>query len=258
MRAARAPRRPMRNLKLTVAYVGTRYSGWQIQPQRPTVQGVLEDGLRRLLGGPVGLAGAGRTDAGVHARGQVASFRTVSRIPPAGLRRGLNDLLPEDIAVMEVEEVPDGFHARADARGKEYCYRVIRDEVASPFESPYAAHVRGPLDVEAMRAAAARLVGRHDFTSFCAADTEIEDRVRTLAAATIETDGARLVCRVRGDGFLRHMVRTLAGTLIEAGRGRLAPDSIPAILAARDRRRAGPCAPARGLTLERVFYTEGP
>ena len=258
MRPARTPRRRMRNLKLIVAYVGTRYSGWQIQPDRPTVQGLLEVRLTRLLGERVSLAGAGRTDAGVHARGQVASFRTASRIPPEGLRRGLNDRLPEDVAVLAVEEVPDSFHARADARGKEYCYRVTRDDVVSPFDAPFVAQVRGPLDLAAMRDASARLVGRHDFTSFCAAGTEIEDKARTIRLSTIEEDGAGLTYRVRGNGFLRHMVRTLAGTLIETGRGRIAPDAIPAILEGRDRRLAGPCAPARGLVLERVFYGEVP
>jgi tRNA pseudouridine38-40 synthase len=186
----------------------------------------------------------------------VASFRTASWIPPDGLRRAVNAALPDDVAVLSVEEVPEGFHARADARGKEYAYRIARGEVLSPFDAPFAAHVRGPLEVAAMRRAAALLAGRHDFTSFCAADTEVEDRVRSIAGWDLVDEGPYLTYRVRGDGFLRHMVRTLAGTLIEVGRGRIAADAIPEVLAAGDRRRAGPCAPARGLVLERVLYGE--
>jgi tRNA pseudouridine38-40 synthase len=247
----------MRNLKLVVSYVGTRFSGWQVQPGRPTVQGLLEDRIGRMLAQTVRIAGAGRTDAGVHARAQVANFATAARIPGEGLRRGLNDLLPEDIAVMRVEEAPESFHARADARGKEYLYRISRAEVVSPFDAPFVATVRGDLDVEAMRRAARLVRGTHDFTSFCPVDSEIVDRVRTLSVSEVSGVGPEIHYRVIGSGFLRHMVRTLAGTLILAGRGRLDPGSVPRILEARDRRQAGPVAPARGLCLERVLYEEG-
>jgi tRNA pseudouridine38-40 synthase len=246
----------MRTFRMIVAYVGTRYAGWQVQPERATVQGVLEAALGAMLKERVRVAGAGRTDAGVHAAGQVASFTSACRIPPEGLRRGLNARLPEDIRVMLAEEAAPGFHARSDARGKEYRYRMTRAEVVSPFDAPFAAAVRGPLDLEAMGAAAAGLLGRHDFTSFCASECRVENKERTLHESRLVESGPFLEYRVRGDGFLQHMVRTLVGTLILVGRGRLAPGAIPSILAARDRRAAGPCAPPRGLVLEKVFYGE--
>jgi tRNA pseudouridine38-40 synthase len=244
----------VRNIRLTVAYVGTRFAGWQVQPGRETIQGVLEERLSAMLQERVRLAGAGRTDAGVHARAQVANFASESRIPLDGLVRGANTRLPWEIAITSAEEVAPAFHARADARSKEYRYRIVTGGVVSPFEAPFVAAVFGPLDVAAMREAAARLVGRHDFTSFCPAQTPIEDKVRTVTLSTVVEEGDRVEYRVRADGFLRHMVRTLAGTLILVGRRRLAPSSLDAILAARDRRAAGPKAPARGLTLQAVFY----
>ena len=248
----------MRNFRMIVAYVGTRYSGWQVQPEQATVQGVLEGTIAALLQEKVRLAGAGRTDAGVHAAGQVANFLSPSRIPAEGLRRGLNDRLPEDIRIMRVEETAPGFHARADARGKEYRYRIARAEVVSPFDAPFAAAVRGPLDLAAMRSAAAAFEGRHDFTSFCATQCRIENKERTVSRSDLAESGPFLEYRVRADGFLQHMVRTLVGTLILVGKGRMPSGSIPAILEARDRRAAGPCAPPRGLVLEKVFYEEEP
>jgi tRNA pseudouridine38-40 synthase len=248
----------MRNLKMTLAYVGTLYAGWQVQPRQPTIQGVLEARLTRMLQEKVRIAGAGRTDAGVHARGQVANFLTASRIPLAGLRRGLNAILPEDVRVMEVEEAPDGFQARADAYSKEYVYRIACAEVISPFDSPFVAAVRGHLDTERMGEAARRFLGRHDFRSFCPAQVQLEDTRRTLFESRIERRGDRVEYRVRGDGFLQHMVRTLAGTLIQIGRGLRPPEAVEEMIQARDRRAAGPCAAARGLVLERVFYEEVP
>ncbi|HEU4401116.1 MAG TPA: tRNA pseudouridine(38-40) synthase TruA [Candidatus Polarisedimenticolia bacterium] len=247
----------MRNIKMTVAYVGTRYAGWQVQPGRETVQGVLEAALSRLLQESIRIAGAGRTDAGVHARGQVANFPSASRIPLEGLQRGLNARLPDDIRIMRAEEAAPGFHARSDARSKEYLYRVARTRVLSPFDVPFAAEVHGPLDAAAMGAAAAAFVGTHDFTSMCAASCRVENRVRTVTLSVVEEAGDFLQYRVRAGGFLQHMVRTMAGTLILVGRGRIPADAIGRILLARDRRAGGPCAPARGLTLERVFYEEG-
>jgi tRNA pseudouridine38-40 synthase len=244
----------MRTLRMTVAYVGTRFAGWQVQPGRPTIQGVLEDRLSRMIQETVRLAGAGRTDAGVHALAQVASFTTGCRVPLDGLRRGLNARLPIDIRMLAAEEVAEGFHARSDARGKEYRYRFSRAEVVSPFTAPFVTQVFAPLDVPAMQEAARRFEGRHDFTSFVPAGCTIEDRVRTVTLSRLDEDGDELVYLVRGEGFLRHMVRTIAGTLLEVGRGRIRPSDLGAILQARDRRRAGPCAPARGLALVRVFY----
>src|SRR5262245_56813776 len=246
----------MRNVRLTIAYVGTRYAGWQVQPGRPTIQGVLEDRLTRMLQEKVSLAGAGRTDSGVHAQAQVANFATARDLSLDGLRRGLNAILPEDIRVMEARDVDGSFHARSDARSKSYRYRLSRAEVVSPFVAPFVHPVRGRLDVGAMQEAAARFVGRHDFTSFSPASCELEDRVRHLMQARLEEPGEEIVFHVRGRGFLRHMIRTMVGTLLVVGKGRLAPDGIDAILQARDRRAAGPVAAARGLTLMRVFYAE--
>ena len=242
---------------MTIAYDGTSFAGWQVQPGRPTIQGAIEATLGRMLGETTRLAGAGRTDAGVHALGQVASFSTGRAIPPDGLRRGLNARLPGAIRVVAAEVAPDGFHARTDARAKDYRYRLSRAEVVLPFTAPFVAPVRGRLDVEAMREAALRLTGRHDFTSFCPADCAIEDRSRTIHVSEIAEAADEVVYEVRGEGFLRHMVRTIVGTLVEVGRGRIRPAEIDAILAAKDRRRAGPCAPARGLVLVRVLYDGG-
>jgi tRNA pseudouridine38-40 synthase len=239
---------------MTIAYVGTSFAGWQIQPGRPTVQGVIEAALGRMLGETTRLAGAGRTDSGVHALGQVASFTTDRAIPPDGLRSGLNSRLPEAIRILAAEEAPEGFHARSDARAKDYRYRLSRAAVVLPFVAPFVAPIRGGIDVGAMREAARRLAGRHNFTSFCPADCAIEDRDRTIHASEIAEREDEIVYEVRGEGFLRHMVRTIVGTLVEVGRGRIRPADIDAILAARDRRRAGPCAPARGLVLVRVLY----
>ena len=247
----------MRNIKMIVAYVGTRYSGWQVQPNRETIQGVLEARLSGMLQERVRLAGAGRTDAGVHARGQVANFSTATSVPLDGLRRGLNARLPDDIRVLRADEVDARFHARADARSKEYRYRIARAEVVSPFDAPFAAVVRGHIDVGAMSRAAERFVGTHDFDSFCPAGCAIDNKRRTIHLSRVFVEGDFLEYRVRANGFLQHMVRTIAGTLIDIGRGRRDSASVDAILAARDRRAAGPCAPPRGLVLEEVFYGEG-
>jgi tRNA pseudouridine38-40 synthase len=246
----------MRNIRMTLAYVGTHYAGWQVQPARATIQGALEDRLSRLLQERVRIAGAGRTDAGVHARGQVANFNTASRIQPGGLQRGLNARLPADIRVVLAEEVDIDFHARADARGKEYRYRMARGEFISPFDAPFVTAIRGDIDPEGMREAAALFLGSHDFGAFCPANCRLENKHRTIVLSEVIEEGPFLEYRVRGNGFLRHMVRTIAGTLIDIGQGRRPPGAISDILASRDRRAAGPNAPARGLVLERVFYEE--
>ncbi len=246
----------MRNLKMTIAYVGTPFAGWQVQPRLATVQGIIEDRLSRMLQERVRIAGAGRTDAGVHARGQVANFPTASRIPPEGLRRGLNARLPREIRVMHVEDVPESFHARTDARSKEYRYRIDLRETVSPFDAPFVAPVRGPLDLAAMRRAAALLLGSHDFSSFCASRCRVEERARIVTLSEVGERDGFVEYRVQANGFLRHMVRALVGTLTLIGQGRLDASAIPGILTARDRRAAGPCAPPQGLVLENVFYGE--
>ncbi len=248
----------MRTLKLQVQYVGTSYHGWQVQPDRPTVQGHLERALSRMTGERIRVSGAGRTDAGVHARGQVASFTTASGIPCRGLLQGANGLLPPDIRVMSVEEAAPGFHARHHALSKDYCYRFSTARVLSPFLAPTVESLRGELDVARMERAAHYFLGRHDFTAFCGAEGRQKDAVRNVSVSSFgEEPGSVRVYRISADGFLQYLVRTIVGTLFEAGRGRIDPDSIPEIFASRDRTRAGPTAAARGLTLEKVHYPEG-
>ena len=254
----------MRILKLTLAYDGTRLVGWQRQAAGDSVQGVLEDALARFEGGPVTVHGAGRTDAGVHALGQVASVEVTFAHDPATLARALNAQLPDDVRVLAVEDAAPGFHARFDARSKTYRYCIRNGPVASPFERPFAWHVPQPLDVEAMRQAASRLLGRHDFSAFRSIGTDVADSVRTLhASAIVETagaipwlgdDGPLLTYEVTGDGFLRHMVRAIVGTLVEVGRGWRDPAQMDALLQSGDRARAGATAPPHGLFLVRVVY----
>ncbi len=244
-----------RRLRLDVSYLGTRFEGWQAQePPRGgreprTVQGVLELALSGLLGTPLRLHGAGRTDAGVHAEGQVAHVDLAERapaIPPGGRLRALNGRLPEDVRVTDVAAVPPGWHARFSASGKRYRYRLRRGLFLPPHAGLVEALAHERLDVAAMREAARRLVGRRDFARFALAGGAARTTVRTLALLTIEEEGPVLVVTAEGDGFLRGMVRRLVGTLREAGRGRIRPDEAP--------ERPGPTAQARGLTLVRVFY----
>jgi tRNA pseudouridine38-40 synthase len=247
----------VRTLKLWIQYLGTRYHGWQVQPGRPTVQGHLEAALAGILDHPVRIAGAGRTDAGVHARGQVASLTTVSRVPLRGLLLGANGALPEDIRILSVEEAPRGFHARHHALSKDYVYRFSSAAVLSPFLAPTVEAVRGTFDAERMRRAASHFMGEHDFSAFCGPESRARGAVRRITESRFgeEPEGVR-VYRVSANGFLQHMVRTMVGTLLQVGRGKRDPDSIPEILAFRDRTRAGPTAGARGLTLEKVYYRE--
>jgi tRNA pseudouridine38-40 synthase len=240
--------------RLTVAYRGTAYGGWQRQPNAPTVQQTLEEALEALLGGPVRVTGASRTDAGVHARGQAAHLELDRPFPLSGLVHGCNHHLPEDVRVMAAHRMPEGFHARKHAAGKEYRYRLVRAAVVSPLDAPFAVGVADPLDLAALRRAAALLPGRHDFTAFALAGGSQRQPHRTLREAAWEEDGEALDFRVVGDGFLRGMVRSLVGTLLEVGRGRRSVESFAALLAGGSRAEAGPTAPARGLVLERVSY----
>jgi tRNA pseudouridine38-40 synthase len=244
----------MRNLKLTLAYDGTEFHGWQIQPQLPTVQGQLQETLRKLFNHDVQVTGSGRTDAGVHAHGQVASVETMRKIDPDAVLRGANALLPPAIRVLAVEEVSPEFHARRSARSKTYEYRIWRNPIVSPFHSRYVYAFRYPLDEKAIDRGTTCFLGTHDFTSFCATATEIEDRTRTIYQASWTRSEPEWMFRIRGNGFLQYMVRTIAGTLIEIGQGRLDAEQIPRIFEARDRRLAGPSLPAHGLHLIAVEY----
>ena len=250
----------MRNLKLVLAYDGSEFSGWQVQPDTATIQGTLASAIGRLTGEKVLPQGSGRTDAGVHALAQVASFATESPIPAENLVKALNDILPPSIRVLEVTEAPPEFHARKSARAKTYRYRMLRSPICPPFLARYVWHYPYLLDESAMRRAAALVVGEHDFTSFAAVDPERGreqeeiSNVRHIFCSTWERDGKELVYTVRGSGFLHHMVRNLVGTFVLIGKGTLSLDEITRILEARNRSAAGATAPANGLYLVNVEY----
>ena len=249
----------MPNLKLTLEYLGTAYYGWQRQPGLPTIQEELERALSIALREPVRASGAARTDAGVHARGQVVSAMTSRPVDPGRLARSLNALLPDDIAVRCVEIVPDAFHARHSARGRLYQYKVAVGEHCSPFLMQTAAWSRRALDVEAMDVAARMLEGEHDFSSFRSSGDQSESPVKTIWSSRVTRDphAEGLLCySVEGNSFLQHMVRAIAGTLIEVGRGRRPAAEMRRILEARNRAAAGTTAPARGLTLIVVRYPD--
>jgi len=250
----------MRNLKLILSYDGSEYSGWQIQPDAATIQGTLAAAIGRLTGEKVLPQGSGRTDAGVHALAQVATFSTASTVPVENFVKALNDVLPPSIRVLESVEVPIDFHARKSARAKTYRYRILRSLICSPFIARYVWHFPYPLDEDRMAKAAALVVGERDFTSFAAVDPERgrEDselsNVRTIMESCWERDVDELIYTIRGNGFLHHMVRNLVGTFVVVGKGTLQADDIVRILESRNRSSAGPTAPASGLCLVTVEY----
>jgi tRNA pseudouridine38-40 synthase len=244
----------MRTLKLVLEYDGSNYCGWQAQSDAPTIQGVLEQALAKILGERVRVSGAGRTDAQVHALGQVASFRSASHLPVEALHRGLNSLLPRDVAIREVQDAPADFHARFSALGKVYAYRILNRPVRSPLRLRYVWHVPQPLDLLTMAVAASYLRGTHDFASFQAAGSGVKTTERTLTELTVTRDGEEVVVRITAKGFLRHMVRNIVGTLVEVGRGARPPTDVKQILEACDRRLAGVTAPPQGLYLVEVLY----
>jgi tRNA pseudouridine38-40 synthase len=250
----------MRNLKLILAYDGAEFSGWQVQPDAITIQGTLASAIGRVTGEKVLPQGSGRTDAGVHALAQVATFATESPIPAQNLVKAINDILPSSIRVLEASEAPPDFHARKSAHAKTYRYRMYRGAICPPFLARYVWHYPYPLDENAMLCAAGLVTGEHDFTSFAAVDSERgrEDEtisnVRRIFASTWERAGEELVYIVRGSGFLHHMVRNLVGTFVLVGKGTMEPEQISGILAARDRSAAGATAPAGGLYLVNVEY----
>ncbi len=245
----------MRHLRVTVEYDGTGLGGWQRQDNASTVQGHLEAALARLLDHPVAVVGASRTDAGVHALGQVASFRTARPIPPHGVRRGLNSLLPPAIAVTDAREVGDDFHPRFSARGKHYRYLVLARPDRSPLLAHRAWHRPQRLDVDAMAAAATAFVGERDFAALRAAGCTARTTTRRIDEVALRRpEPGVLAVEVRGNAFLRNMVRILVGTLVDVGEGRLRAAQVPEILAGRDRTRAGQTAPAHGLYLVEVVY----
>ena len=250
----------MRNIRLLLAYDGSEFSGWQIQPDALTIQGTLASAIGRVTGEKVLPQGSGRTDAGVHALGQVATFPIQSPIPAANLVKALNDVLPPSIRVLEACEAAAEFHARKSARAKTYRYRVYRDPICPPFLSRYVWHYPFPLDENAMQQAASLVIGEHDFTSFAAVDAErqhedeIVSNVRRIFVSTWKRAGEELIYTVQGSGFLHHMVRNLVGTFVLVGKATLRPENISEILQARNRAAAGATAPASGLYLVNVDY----
>jgi tRNA pseudouridine38-40 synthase len=246
----------VRTLKLTLAYDGTPFVGWQRQAQGVSIQGLLEEALARLDGAPVTVHGAGRTDAGVHALGQVASARLTASHPVEVIARALNACLPPEVRVTGVEEAAEDFHARFSARAKTYRYMIRNAPTASPFERAYVWHVSDTLDRDAMREAAAVLVGTHDFAAFRSVGGDVNTTTRTITASGFaqQDDPGLLAYEISGDGFLRHMVRAIVGTLVETGRGQRPASSMAAVLAGANRAAAGATAPPQGLFLVRVVY----
>jgi tRNA pseudouridine38-40 synthase len=254
------------NWKVTLAYDGTDFFGWQVQPERATIQGTLAEAIERVTGERVLPQGSGRTDAGVHARGQVASFFLHAAIPAENFQRALSRRLPEAIRVLRVETAAAEFHARHSALAKTYEYRIYRGEICPPWTARFAWALVWPMDLERMADAAKLIIGTHDFTSFAASDPDLttrrgededegrEGNVRTILESSWTEDGDVLTYRVRGNGFLHHMVRNLVGTFVDVGRGQMAAEEIARILTARSRGEAGATAPARGLFLDSVEY----
>lgn len=253
-----------RNIKLTLAYDGFDFAGWQVQPDRPTIQGVLVSVIEQITGEKTLPQGSGRTDAGVHALAQVATVCIGSPIPLLNFRKALNHNLPRSIRVLNVEEVSADFHARKSARAKTYQYRIYRGEICSPFLARYVYHHPYPLNEEAIAQAADIIAGEHDFTSFAAVDVEARkedaevNNVRTIYSSHWQADGEELVYTVRGNGFLHHMVRNLVGTFLMIGKGNLTSKDLKRILDLRDRSAAAATAPASGLYLVSVEYWESP
>ncbi len=243
-----------RNIKLTLAYDGSAFCGWQVQPQLRTVQATLEDVLGGILGHAVPVQASGRTDTGVHALAQVANFRTGVPIPLPGLQKALDNALPSDIAVSRIEVVPPEFNARHSARAKTYAYVIRPAAFMSPLLARYVLHVREGLDICAMKNAAALLEGEHDFRAFMGAGSGVQTTVREIFTSELQQKDGQLIYVVRGSGFLRHMVRNIVGTLLLVGKGAMQPEAVTAVMADKDRSKAGPTAPSQGLYLVGVEY----
>lgn len=245
----------MRNIKLVIEYDGTNYRGWQVQLKGPTIQGMIEEKLVLLTGETTHVIGSGRTDAGAHAFGQVAHFMTLSRMDVSSIQRALNGLLPPDIVIRRVEEVEEGFHARQQSKSKVYEYRILNRHLRSVFHRGYSWHVPQELDFEEMKKAAEILSGEHDFSSFRSVGSPTRTSVRTVIRADWRRSGDGLICfEIEANGFLKQMVRAIVGTLVEVGKGKISTEEFRKILDSRNRKEAGPTAPAHGLFLKEVKY----
>jgi tRNA pseudouridine38-40 synthase len=247
----------MRNIKLLIEYDGTNYQGWQVQPRGPTIQGTLEEKLRLLTGEPIRLIGSGRTDSGVHALGQVAHFKTQSQMDVRSIQRALNSLLPHDVVIQKIEEVQEGFHARRHSKSKIYEYRILNRSLRSPFHHGYVWHIPQRLDFKEMGKATRWLIGEHDFSSFRSVGSPTRTAVRRVIRAEWKRGREGLMrFEIEANGFLKQMVRALVGTLVEVGKGKISTVEFQKILDSKDRRKGGPTAPAQGLFLKEVKYTE--
>lgn len=246
----------MLTIKLTIEYDGANYAGWQIQPNGLAVQQVIEEALQKLLGETVRLRSSGRTDAGVHARGMVAAFQTSAGLPLRAFVEGCNRYLPPDIAIINASEAPAGFKPINDASAKHYRYTIITSVIRSPLNRFHAWHIREPLDLAAMRDAANRFIGRHDFAAFRASNCVARTTMRRIDSVSITSAGDQIIIDVVGEGFLKNMVRIMVGTLVDIGKGRFEPEYITWLLQNRDRKKAGVTAPAHGLCLEKVYYDD--
>ncbi len=245
----------MRNIKITVEYDGAAYSGWQRQAGTGTIQEALENAAGRIMQETIRIVASGRTDAGVHALGQTAHFRTSTKLPVERIQAGMNSLLSPDIAITAIEEATASFHARYDSTSKVYQYFLYNAPVRSPLRRRYCWHVREPLDCEAMELAAASLRGSHDFSAFQSSGSDVKTTVRTVFATSLSRRADNMVIfEIEGDGFLRSMVRSIMGTLVDVGRRKITPEAFRSIMESGDRNRAGATAPPQGLFLKEVRY----
>lgn len=244
----------MRNIKLTIEYDGTNYQGWQKQKRGSTIQNTLEEAIRVLTNEEIEVIGSSRTDAGVHAKGFVANFKTNSKIPSEKYREAINHKLPKDIVILNSEEVDEEFHARYNARGKTYSYSILNRDVPSAINRNYLYHVKRKLDIEAMKEACKYFIGTYDFSAFKSSGSSVKTTIRTIFELYIEENNDIIKVYVTGDGFLYNMVRIIVGTLIMVGSNEIKPNEIENIIAEKDREKAGICVPATGLVLEKVYY----
>ena len=244
----------MRNIKLTIEYDGTNYQGWQKQKRGSTIQNTLEEAIRVVTNEEIEVIGSSRTDAGVHAKGFVANFKTNSKIPSEKYREAINHKLPKDIVILNSEEVDEEFHARYNARGKTYSYSILNRDVPSAINRNYLYHVKRKLDIEAMKEACKYFIGTYDFSAFKSSGSSVKTTIRTIFELYIEENNDIIKVYVTGDGFLYNMVRIIVGTLIMVGSNKIKPNEIENIIAEKDREKAGICVPATGLVLEKVYY----
>jgi tRNA pseudouridine38-40 synthase len=245
----------MRNIKLLIEYDGTNYQGWQVQPKGPTIQGTLEEKLKLLTGEPIQLFGSGRTDSGVHALAQVAHFKTQSQMDIGSMQRALNSLLPPDIVIQKIEEVDEGFHARRHSKSKVYEYRILNRNLRSAFHRGYVWHIPQRLNLMEMRKATKSLIGEHDFSAFRTVGSSTRTTVRRVTRAEWKRGRDGLIrFEIEANGFLKQMVRSIIGTLVEIGKGKMNAMEFRKILDSKDRKKAGPTAPAQGLFLKEVKY----